>query len=259
MALSFVIVLQLANLVAGQLLVGWRGGERCVDQRGDDPERPAGAGADPARRRTAGSLALRRPREDVAARIRRRSPTSRWALALIAGIGVNWSTIVSLFGSLVMLASLVVVLVSRAAGYFAGGRDTPARVSMAMVSGVRFGFLGLIIIGTQLHGDASYLGSAIVFALVNTVVAMLVAVETGRRAPTAVSGGGPAPAGEGAQAVPAASPGELTDSSEPDEGVRAVAGHSGWTQSDRVEPLSWAGDLAATLRIPRGDHVRNRW
>jgi predicted Na+-dependent transporter len=128
-------------------------------------------------------------------------------LALIAGIGVNWSTIVSLFGSLVMLASLVVVLVSLAAGYFAGGTDTPARVSAAMVSGVRFGSLGLIIIGTQLHGDASYLGSAIVFALVNTVVAMLVAVETGRRAPTAVSGGGPAPAGEGAQAVPAASPG----------------------------------------------------
>lgn len=131
-------------------------------------------------------------------------------LALVAGIAVNWSTVASLFGSLVLLASLVVALVSLAAGYLAGGKNASARVSAAMVSGVRFGSLGLIIIGTQLHGNASYLGAAIVFTLVNTVVAMLVAVETGRRVRTEASGSGPAAAGEGGQAAPAAGDGQAS-------------------------------------------------
>lgn len=57
-------------------------------------------------------------------------------LALIAGIAVNWSTIVSLFGSLVLLASLIVVIVSLAAGYFIGGKNAPARAATGLVTGV---------------------------------------------------------------------------------------------------------------------------
>ena len=91
-------------------------------------------------------------------------------LALIAGIAVNWSTIVSLLGSRVLLASLVVVIVSLAAGYFVGGRDAPARASTGLVTGVRFTALGLIIIGTQLHANRDYLGPAIVFALVELIL-----------------------------------------------------------------------------------------
>ncbi len=113
-------------------------------------------------------------------------------LALVAGIPVNWSTIVSLFGSLVLLASLTVVLVSLAAGYFTGGKNAAARASTGLVSGVRFSSLGLIIIGTQLHGNPSYLGPAIVFALVDTIVPIFVAVEMGRRVRTSASGSKPA-------------------------------------------------------------------
>ncbi len=126
-------------------------------------------------------------------------------LALIAGLAVNWSTIVSMFGSRVLLASLVVVVVALAAGYFAGGRNPAARASTGLVSGMRFGSLGLIIIGTQLHGNPSYLGPAIVFALVDMVVVVFIAVEVGRRARTPASGGTPAP---GAERSPSSQPGQ---------------------------------------------------
>jgi hypothetical protein len=121
-------------------------------------------------------------------------------LALVAGMAVNWNTIVSLFGSRVLAASLAVALVCLAAGYACGylGGNTAARTSTAMVSGVRFGSLGLVIIGTQLHANSNYLGPVIVFSLVNLVVVMFAAIETGRRAANAVSGTGPvAPVGEG--------------------------------------------------------------
>jgi len=126
-------------------------------------------------------------------------------LALVAGIPVNWSTIVSLFGSLVLLASLTVVLVSLAAGYFTGGKNAAARASTGLVSGVRFSSLGLIIIGTQLHGNPSYLGPAIVFALVDTIVPIFVAVEMGRRVRTSASGSKPAASRDGDEAATPAS------------------------------------------------------
>lgn len=66
-----------------------------------------------------------------------------------------------------------------------------------MVTGVRFGSLGLVIVGTQLHGNSDYLGPAIAFALVNMVVAMFAAVETGRRTRSAAGTGLAAAADEG--------------------------------------------------------------
>jgi len=58
----------------------------------------------------------------------------------------------------------------------------------------------LIIIGTQLHANPDYLGPAIVFALVD----MIVALEMGRRAHAPAPGGQPAASGDGGGA---ASPG----------------------------------------------------
>ena len=49
------------------------------------------------------------------------------------------------------------------------------------MSGLRFGSLGLIIIGTQLNGNADYLGPAIVFSLVDLILVLLLSVEIGRR------------------------------------------------------------------------------
>ena len=46
----------------------------------------------------------------------------------------------------------------------------------------RFASLGLIIIGSQLHADAVYLGPALTFALVNFILPLALAVELGHRA-----------------------------------------------------------------------------
>ena len=103
-------------------------------------------------------------------------------LALIAGLAVNWSTIVSLFGSLMLLASLVIAVLALVLGLLVGGSDPGVRTTTGLVSGLRFSSLGLIIIGTQLNGNPDYLGPAIVFALVDMVVCMFIAVEIGRKA-----------------------------------------------------------------------------
>jgi BASS family bile acid:Na+ symporter len=139
-------------------------------------------------------------------------------IAVIAGIAANWSVIVSLLGSRVLIASLVVVVVSLALGFAVGGKNAAARASTGLVSGVRFTALGMIIIGTQLHGDSSYLGPAIVFALVDMIVVMIVALEIGRRA-RAASSGGPASgqAAPGGTAIQA-SKGQLESDTQTAEG-----------------------------------------
>src|SRR3954451_2168492 len=103
------------------------------------------------------------------------------ALALTAGIAVNWQAIVSLFGSWVLLASALTSAVAVVLGALIGHADPETRTTTGLVSGLRFGSLGLIIIGTQLHGNADYLGPAIVFSLVDLIAVLLLSVEIGRR------------------------------------------------------------------------------
>ena len=104
------------------------------------------------------------------------------ALALVAGISVNWQAIVSLFGSWVLLASALTAIVSVVLGGLVGYASAETRTTTGLVSGLRFGALGLIIIGTQLHGNADYLGPAIVFSLVDLILVLFLSVEIGRRA-----------------------------------------------------------------------------
>jgi predicted Na+-dependent transporter len=103
-------------------------------------------------------------------------------IALVAGISVNWDTIVSLLGDWVLLASILIVGVSVLGGRLIGGRDAKTATTMMLVSGFRFGSLGLIIIGTQLDGNADYLGPAIVFSLVGFLLPVLLSLELGRAA-----------------------------------------------------------------------------
>lgn len=101
-------------------------------------------------------------------------------IALVAGISVNWHAIVSLFGSWVLLASGLTAIVGVALGALVGHSDTRTRNTTGLVSGLRFGSLGLIIIGTQLHANSAYLGPAIVFSLIDLIVVLFLAVEIGR-------------------------------------------------------------------------------
>jgi predicted Na+-dependent transporter len=106
-------------------------------------------------------------------------------IALSTGIAANWSTIKSMFGSWVIVTAIVILVLAGALGLLlgvlTGGRSAEIRTTTGLVSIFRFGSLGLIIIGAQLHGDPVYLGPAITFALVDFILPLALAVEIGRR------------------------------------------------------------------------------
>ena len=56
-------------------------------------------------------------------------------------------------------------------------------MTTGLVSAMRFGSLGPIIIGTQLDGNPAFLGPAIVFTMLDLVLPFLLAIELGRRHP----------------------------------------------------------------------------
>jgi len=107
-------------------------------------------------------------------------------IAVAAGIAVNWETIVGMFGSWVLVASVVIIALCLVLGALVGGREVHTRTTTGLVSGVRFGSLGLIIIGTQLNGSPDYLGPAITFVLLDFFLPMVLAIEIGRRAQPAI-------------------------------------------------------------------------
>ena len=107
-------------------------------------------------------------------------------IALSTGIAGNWSTIKTMFGSWVIVIALVIVVAAGAigalSGLLGGRRDTEAITTTGLVSIFRFGSLGLIIIGSQLGGEAVYIGPAITFALLDFILPLALAVEIGHRA-----------------------------------------------------------------------------
>jgi BASS family bile acid:Na+ symporter len=103
--------------------------------------------------------------------------------AIALGIAINWSVIVSLLGSWTIVASIVMVVLFVALGLPIGLADRPARVSGAMVTGMRFQPIGFVIIATQLHNNSAYLAPALLFALVDTIVVFVIGAELGRLTP----------------------------------------------------------------------------
>jgi BASS family bile acid:Na+ symporter len=103
-------------------------------------------------------------------------------VAIAAGISVNWQTIVDLLGSWVLVASLVIIAIALTLGLLLGVKDAQTRTTTGLVSGMRFGSLGLVIIGTQLGGNPDYLGPALVFALLDVLLPIVLAIEIGRKA-----------------------------------------------------------------------------
>jgi predicted Na+-dependent transporter len=102
-------------------------------------------------------------------------------IAIVTGIAVNWHAIVSLIGSWVIVAATLMILVFMALGALIGLKDRPTAISGAMVTGMRFQPIGLIIITTQLHGNSAYLAPALVFALIDTFLMFGIGIELGRR------------------------------------------------------------------------------
>jgi predicted Na+-dependent transporter len=102
-------------------------------------------------------------------------------IALATGIAANWSTIKTMFGSWVIVTAIVIIILAGALGLLLGGKRAEVRTTTGLISTFRFGSLGLIIIGSQLNGDPTYLGPALTFALVDFILPLALAVEIGHR------------------------------------------------------------------------------
>jgi BASS family bile acid:Na+ symporter len=103
-------------------------------------------------------------------------------VAIATGITANWDTIKTMFGSWVIVIAVVIAVLAGALGLLLGGRSAEVRTTTGLISVFRFGSLGLIIIGSQLGGDPTYLAPALTFALVDFILPLALAVEIGRRA-----------------------------------------------------------------------------
>ncbi len=105
-------------------------------------------------------------------------------IALFIGIGVgiavNWTLMVSLIGSWVIVASVMIIVIYVVLGWAAGFRHQQTAVTISMITSMRFTPIGLIVIATVLGNQGAYLVPALIFALVDTVVPFLIAVEIGR-------------------------------------------------------------------------------
>jgi BASS family bile acid:Na+ symporter len=104
--------------------------------------------------------------------------------AIVLGLAINWSAFTSLLGSWTIVTAVVMVVVFVALGFLIGLKDPSLRLTGAMVTGMRFQPLGFVIIATQLHNNPAYLAPALVFALINTIVVFVIGAELGRLAPS---------------------------------------------------------------------------
>jgi BASS family bile acid:Na+ symporter len=111
--------------------------------------------------------------------------TSNIALiAVIAfGLAANWQVVVHSLGSWILVASAMIVSVYIALGWIVGRlRDTQAAVTISCVSSFRFTPIGLVVIAAVLNNQGAYLIPALLFSLVDTFIPLAAGVEFGRAA-----------------------------------------------------------------------------
>jgi BASS family bile acid:Na+ symporter len=101
-------------------------------------------------------------------------------IALVAGVAVYWRDLWSLFGSRVIVASIVIAVVAAALGWLGAFWQRDAAITSVGVTSLRFTPIGLVVIMTQLNGNGAYLAPALVFALVDTIVPFAIGLELGR-------------------------------------------------------------------------------
>lgn len=111
--------------------------------------------------------------------------TSNIALvaAIVIGLAANWKVLVHSLGSWILVASAIIVLVFIAVGWLAGRvRDSQSAVTIACISSFRFTPIGLVVIASVLHNQGAYLIPALLFSLVDTIIPIVAGIEFGRAA-----------------------------------------------------------------------------
>ena len=123
-------------------------------------------------------------------------------IAIGVGLAANWKSVVSVVGSWVVLASVVIVVAYVVLGWAVAFRNQQAAVTISMMSAMRFTPIGLVVISTVLHNQGGYLAPALVFALIDTIIPFVTGAEIGRYLTR--RGHEPAHAADVAPRVPAA-------------------------------------------------------
>jgi len=108
--------------------------------------------------------------------------TSNIALYIAIGVGVaaNWKSIVSVLGSWVILASVLIILVYAVLGWALAFRNRKSAITSSNIAAMRFTPIGLLVISTVLHNQGPYLTPALVAGFMDTVVPFVIAAEIGR-------------------------------------------------------------------------------
>ena len=101
-------------------------------------------------------------------------------IAIAVGVAVNWKSIVAVFGSWVILASVVLIVVYAALGWVVASRNQQAAITSSNIAAMRFTPIGLLVISTVLHNQGAYLTPALLFSLVATVIPLVTGAEIGR-------------------------------------------------------------------------------
>jgi BASS family bile acid:Na+ symporter len=101
-------------------------------------------------------------------------------VVLALGIGGHWKLLVHTIGSRTLIASVVIVVLYAVSGWIVGVRDQSAAIAISMVSSLRFGAIGLIVIASTLNNEGAYLAPALIFCLVDMIVPFVLGLEIGR-------------------------------------------------------------------------------
>ena len=101
-------------------------------------------------------------------------------IAIAAGVAVNWKSIVSVLGSWVILASVVIIVVYAVLGWAVAFRNQQSAITSSNIAAMRFTPIGLLVISTVLHNQGTYLTPALVAGFIDTVVPFVIAAEIGR-------------------------------------------------------------------------------
>jgi len=101
--------------------------------------------------------------------------------ALVVGVAVNWNALISVIGSWVILASVLIIIAYALVGALVGLPERPIVVTTSLMTAFKFTPVGLVVIATVLHNQSAYLTPALVFVLVDTIVPLALGVEIGHR------------------------------------------------------------------------------
>jgi len=101
-------------------------------------------------------------------------------IAIAAGVAVNWKSIVSVLGSWVLLASVLIIVAYAVLGWAIAFRNQQTAITSSNIAAMRFTPIGLLVISTVLHNQGAYLTPALVAGFMDTVVPFVIAAEIGR-------------------------------------------------------------------------------